>query len=66
MTIKEKLQSMLMSLQKQYVELKDVPRRGQQFNHREELARLNGQIFLLKLIIPMCDENDQSINIIEQ
>jgi len=48
---KETILSMLADKERQHKRLSETKKRFQQFNHSEDLARLEGQILILRLIL---------------
>lgn len=59
----EKLDAMIIDYQTQHKKLIERPKRTQSFNHNEQLAKLEGQIFSLILVKSLASTE---VNTIEQ
>jgi hypothetical protein len=59
----QKLKALIADYKNQHYQLCSRPKRTQEFNHKEQIARLEGQIFALSMIGSLAVEE---INIIEQ
>lgn len=62
---KEKIEAMRDDYKRKHLELSQTKKRVQAFNHNEQLARYEGMIFALTMIIGEWDWPDNE-NIIEQ
>lgn len=63
---KEYIESILKNIEKQHGDMSNKRRRFQAPNHSFELARLEGQIYILNFILMQWSVGDDQQNIIEQ